>query len=391
MYKRSILYYNHIMKNFDETYSAEGKSGYAGALPETKTAARVNPGPIRRSTLAVMIAAVLLAGYWGCDSDKSGNTGENADFSGLVDIGNGRGIYLECIGTGSPTVVLISGGFEAGWIWKYALYSTDLVLDAPTDEFSASRGDIQKLGRAVFPTSGKLTRVCNYDRSNTTLGSDIEGERGGLASTPVEQPHTVEQDVADLHALLAAAKVPGPYILVAHSYGGFITELYARTYPGEVAGRVLVDVTTAFLKNTLTEEELNELGESTMMLNPANPGAERLMVLDAMDSIINAPAPPRVPVFLLSADKPGNSNPETLHLLRQIRLAHDMLAAELCAKHMKRTNSGHHIFAEQPQLVNDAIREVVEAAGNGCTSIPCEGVPPGTDPSIALPDCAPAP
>jgi len=358
---------------------------------QTEIAARVNLGPIRRNALAVVIAALLFAGFWGCDSDKSGNTDENADFSGLVDIGNGREIYLECIGSGSPTVVLISGGFEAGWIWKYAVYSTDLVLESPTDEFSASRGDIRKLGRAVFPTTGKLTRVCNYDRPNTTLGDDIKNERGGLASTPVEQPHTLEQDVADLHALLTAAKVPGPYILVAHSYGGFIAELYASTYPGEVAGRVLVDVTTVFLKDTLTEEELNELGESTIMLNPANPDAERLMVLDAMDSIINAPAPPRVPVFLLSADKPGNLNPETLHLLQQIRLAHDMLAAELCAKHMKRTNSGHHIFAEQPQLINDAIREVAEAAGNGCESIPCEGVPPKTDPSVVLPDCAPGP
>jgi len=379
------------MKNFDEVYSAEGKSGYAWLLPETKTTARANPCPMRRSALAVVIAALLFAGSWSCDSDKSGHTGENADFSGLVDIGNGRNIYLECIGSGSPTVVLISGGFEAGWIWKYALYSTDLVLESPVDEFSASRGDIQKLSRAVFPTSGKLTRVCNYDRPNTTLGNDIEGERGGLTSTPVEQPHTVEQDVADLHALLAAAKVPGPYIFVAHSYGGFIAELYARIYPGEVAGRVLVDVTTAFLKDTLTEEQLQEMGESTSALNPANPDAERLRVLDAMDSVSNAPAPPRVPVFLLSADKPGNQNPETLQLLQQIRLAHDMLAAELCAKHMKRTNSGHHIFAEQPQLVNDAIREVVEAAGNGCTSIPCEGVPPKTDPTVVLPDCAPAP
>lgn len=368
------------MKNYDEIHGTEGK-----------TTARANPNPMRRSALAVVLAALMFAGCWGCDSDKNGHTDENADFSGLVDIDSGRSIYLECIGSGSPTVVLISGGFEAGWIWKYALYSTDLVLEAPTDEFSASRGDIQKLSRAVFPTSGKLTRVCNYDRPNTTLGNDIEGERGGLSSTPVEQPHTVEQDVADLRAVLTAAKVPGPYILVAHSYGGFIAELYARTYPGEVAGRVLVDVTTAFLKNTLTEEQLEEMGESTSALNPANPDAERLRVLDAMDSVTNAPAPPRVPVFLLSADKPGNQNPETLQLLQQIRLAHDMLAAELCAKHMKRTNSGHHIFAEQPQLVNDAIREVVEAAGNGCTSIPCEGVPPKTDPSVALPDCATAP
>ena len=55
-------------------------------------------------------------------------------------------------------------------------------------------------------------------------------------------------------------------------------------------------------------------------------------ILDAMNSIMNAPAPPHPPVFLLSADKPGDLNPEILQRLQQIRLAYDMLAKQLCAK-----------------------------------------------------------
>ena len=54
---------------------------------------------------------------------------------------------------------------------------------------------------------------------------------------------------------------------------------------------------------------------------------------------------------------------------------------------MKRTTSGHYIFAEQPQLVNDCIREVVEAVRKACATIPCEGVPPRPDPAIALTAC----
>jgi pimeloyl-ACP methyl ester carboxylesterase len=50
-------------------------------------------------------------------------------------------------------------------------------------------------------------------------------------TTPRKQPHTVDLDVADLHALLAALGEPGPYVLAAHSYGGVIAMLYARTYP----------------------------------------------------------------------------------------------------------------------------------------------------------------
>jgi pimeloyl-ACP methyl ester carboxylesterase len=307
--------------------------------------------------------------------------------SGLIPV-DGRKIYLECIGSGSPTVVLISGGFEAGWIWKYALRSTDLVQELPTDEFAAGRGDAQKLERAVFPTTGGYVRVCNYDRPNTTLGDAVLEERDGRVSTPVEQPHSAAQAVADLHQLLTAARVPGPYVLVAHSYGGLIAELYARTYPATVTGRVLVDVTNVYLKDTLSPEELARLDAGVMAQNPDAPDAERLRIRDAMNSILSAPEPPRVPVFVLTADKPPDLSPATASFMQKIVQSQDMLAESLCAKHMKRTSSGHHIFAEQPQLVNDAIREVVQAARNGCTSIPCEGVPPKTDPSIALPACA---
>lgn len=359
-----------------------------------------SPDRCRISTFARGLAFAVLLAVSGGEAAAGGEADLSAGFSrhtagrlrfdGLVSV-DGRKIYLECIGSGTPTVVLISGGFEAGWIYKYALFSTDLALDSPTDDFSAGHGDARKLERAAFPNASGFARVCNYDRPNTTLGDAINEERGGKASTKVSQPHTVAQDVADLHKVLTNARVPGPYVLVAHSYGGFIAELYARTYPREVAGRVLIDVTTVFLQQTLSAEELQKLDDGVMALNPANPEAERLMILDAMSAIESAGRPPRVPVFLLSADKPGNLEPATLELLGNIRKAHDLLAADLCAKHMKKTNSGHHIFAEQPQLVNDAIREVVQAARSGCTTIPCKGVPPATDPSITLPACAATP
>ena len=47
--------------------------------------------------------------------------------------------------------------------------------------------------------------------------------------------------VEELHALLQAAEVPGPYLLAGHSLGGFFARLYAATYPDEVVGLVLVD------------------------------------------------------------------------------------------------------------------------------------------------------
>ena len=111
-------------------------------------------------------------------------------------------LFLSCSGTGSPTVILEAGYGDSGGLW------------APVQN-------------GVAP----LTRVCSYDRPNVSAG----------ASDPAPTPRTAEDQVADLHALLAAADVPGPYVLGAHSYGGLISRLYAATYPDEVVGMVLVD------------------------------------------------------------------------------------------------------------------------------------------------------
>lgn len=64
-------------------------------------------------------------------------------------------------------------------------------------------------------------------------------------------PRTIGDSVEDLHRLLAAAEVPGPYVLVAHSCGGMIGQLYARTYPDDVIGLVLVDAFAPALRELL--------------------------------------------------------------------------------------------------------------------------------------------
>src|ERR1700755_2012719 len=80
---------------------------------------------------------------------------ETSSSGGLVDIGGGRKMYLECRGTGSPTVVLVSGKGNRADIW--------------------STPDPEKPGPVVFPEVARLTRVCAYDRPGTT---------GALASEP---------------------------------------------------------------------------------------------------------------------------------------------------------------------------------------------------------------
>jgi pimeloyl-ACP methyl ester carboxylesterase len=297
--------------------------------------------------------------------DEVRSSGGQNFHAGLVDIGGSRKMYLECRGTGSPTVVLIAGGFEAGWMWTYALAPDDPVLADPDDGFSSGRGNPRKLDSAVFPSVAKFTRLCLYDRPNTTQGQNITDERNGQVSTPVPQPHLLEDDVVDLHAILIAADEPGPYVLVAHSYGGMIAELFASRYSKDVVGEVLVDVTSVYLREAFTPEEYQELVASVRVA-PAE-GIETLDLDNAIDVILAASPRPQVPAVVLAAVKGPKGMPHSRK--GELLEAQTRLAAQLGARLITDTKAGHHIYVEQPQLVNDAIREVVEAVRAGKTRL----------------------
>jgi pimeloyl-ACP methyl ester carboxylesterase len=288
-------------------------------------------------------AATALAASPSHNNSAEGNSGKNKDFAGLVDIGGGRKMYLECHGKGSPTVVLVSGFRGAHDDWTH-------VID--------SGGAPKPSGSAVFPKVSKFTRVCAYDRPGTT---SFDGTLS--PSTPVVQPTTAQDGAADLHALLRAAKEPGPYVLVAHSWGGLNVRLYASTYPEEVSGLVLLDAGSEFLQKTLTPEQwamfvqgAKELGEpETLEAADYKPSVRALRA---------APPVGEIPAFVLTSDKcfafvPGAEAEATCSAWRE---AQDLLATLLEANHITHTKSGHFIQGENPQLVIHSVRKVVEAA-----------------------------
>jgi pimeloyl-ACP methyl ester carboxylesterase len=275
------------------------------------------------------------------------NTAETPESSeskaGLVDIGGGRKIYLECRGTDSPTVVLISGTRGAHDDW------TDLI-DPKNPAGAMKAGE-----SAVFLKVSKFTQVCAYDRPGTTRNDNTVTD-----STPVRQPTTAQQGVADLHALLTAAKEPGPYVLVGHSWGGLIARLFASTYPDEVSGLVLVDPASEFLKTSLTPAQWATYIKATKKLIESN-GLEAPDHTRTLDLLHGTPKVRAMPIVVVTSDKRfdfGAGGPETWPAWRS---AQDRLAKVLNAKHVSDTNSGHAIQMEQPQLVINAIRQVVEA------------------------------
>jgi pimeloyl-ACP methyl ester carboxylesterase len=118
----------------------------------------------------------------------------------FVAIGDGRTLYMECVGSGRPAVVL-EAGFGAN---------------------TRSWEDVQ-------PEVGRGTRTCAYDRAGTGNSVAPPGVRDA------------RDEIADLRRLLARAGVAPPYVLVGHSYGGVLARVFAHLYPSETAGLVLID------------------------------------------------------------------------------------------------------------------------------------------------------
>jgi pimeloyl-ACP methyl ester carboxylesterase len=119
----------------------------------------------------------------------------------LFDVG-GYGLHLHCTGSGSPTVILQpgQGGVSSDFAW-------------------------------IAPAVAHDSTVCVYDRAGRGWSDAADGPQDG------------NQIAADLHTLLDRARVPGPYVLVGHSFGGLYVQAFAAEFPEQVAGMVLLDST----------------------------------------------------------------------------------------------------------------------------------------------------
>ncbi|HVF01233.1 MAG TPA: alpha/beta hydrolase [Rubrobacteraceae bacterium] len=279
------------------------------------------------------------------------------NFAGLVDIGEGRQMYMECSGTGSPTVVLVSGLGNAADVWS--------VTSNPENERTS-----------VFAEVSTFTRVCAYDRPSTSTAT------GPSRSTPVPQPTSAKVAAADLDAVLTASGEPGPYVLAGHSYGGPIIRLYASAHPADVAGLVLVDALSEDLPNGLTPTQQALL--EAINTPPPDTDAEVLDSQATFQQLRESPPVPPVPVIVLTADQPqltaeelaegqlpAGVDQEFADALWAAQLAAQAELAKMFhgAEHITNTNSTHYIHLDNPQLVTDSIRQVVDADREGAETV----------------------
>lgn len=273
----------------------------------------------------------------------------------LIHMGGHRQ-HIYCVGSGAPTIVLESGlaGFSLEWY--------------PLEEELAH-----------------YQRVCSYDRTGY----------GWSDYSPL--PRTADRLAEELHRLLRRAGEGPPYLLVGHSFGGYIVQDFSRRYPREVQGLVLIDASHP--------EQMQRLKLRNRVLRPVRydgrrlrtrivrswptlpahyPQAYRILALHLMSGrksaltqlselenftlsgseVLQAGPMPDIPVVVMSRGRrmwPATAAGDAKAIIWQ------QLQAELTdltphTYQIIASSSGHHIHLDQPGLVFHAIRSLANSA-----------------------------
>jgi pimeloyl-ACP methyl ester carboxylesterase len=240
-----------------------------------------------------------------------------------VDVG-GRSIYLDCRGTGSPTIVLEAGMGDgvAGW--------------APVHDGMAS-----------------VTRTCAYDRP-------------GRGSSDPRGRHTVADAADDLRGMLRIAGETPPFIVVGHSLGEVYTRVFAARYPEDVAGLVLVDGFSVDLEVDWIHPLLGSLRrEYEQRADGLRDLVASVEDLDwpASEAQLRAADLSAFPIVVLRAPRAEPRLDEATN--EQIAAAWEEAYASLSPGRVRYEiawGAGHIIQADRPDLVIAGARELVEAA-----------------------------
>jgi pimeloyl-ACP methyl ester carboxylesterase len=239
-----------------------------------------------------------------------------------IAIGGGRKVFMDCQGRGSPTVVLDAG----------------LGVDSQT-------------WLAVQAAVAPHTRVCRYDRAGLGL------------SDPGPPPRDSAAMVRELRALLQAARIEPPYVLVGASLGGLNVQLYQSLYPAEVAGMVLVDSLHPDLdreiETLLTPAQVSDRRQS---LEQTGEGV-RFQDLLASDAELRAAWKQiAIPVVVIRHGLPfeaASGFPSAAVEELWARLQHDLAARSSKGREIVALKSHHRIAESEADVVAQAIESLL--------------------------------
>lgn len=256
---------------------------------------------------------------------------------GAIDVGGYKLIY-QCFGQGSPTVIVEAGGGD--------------------------RPVVSLTWQAVTQNIQTTTRICIYDRA------------AGVRTS---------QDIAeDLHFLLDKIPVSGPYVLVAHSVGGYHARVFAHLYPEEVAGMILVDTTTTnpetmmalatayptYSPNEVSGITKDRMSEADIFVPFPTPGIDGLDFNTSAEQVRQAGSLGDLPLIVICHNvTPNDFTGVDLAVGEGYTRALLKLQADLAALSSKGVlmiakTSDHFISVQEPQIIIDAITQMVAEIRN---------------------------
>jgi len=241
----------------------------------------------------------------------------------MIDVGGYR-LRFERAGHGTPTVVMDAGLCQTLRSWD-----------------------------RIAPEVAKFTGVVTYNRAG------LEGSDAG------PRPRTSQQNVDELQKLLKTAGVPGPYVLVGHSFGGLNVRLYASEHAEQVVGMVLIDA--SYEEEYLRFAALKSGEErNSYIRHESGDNCEEVNLLESGQLVHKASLIPGIPVIVLSADPYHSKDKAVDAEWAQLQMEMQSWLARRVSKGKQTivAGSGHFIQLDQPEVVIDSILTIVNAARN---------------------------
>jgi pimeloyl-ACP methyl ester carboxylesterase len=226
---------------------------------------------------------------------------------------NGQNFHIQTSGTFGPTVVFEAGLGNDSTTWK--------MVAGPIAQFA---------------------RVVLYDRAGLGQSLPMKNKNSAI---------TAEEVATDLHTLLSAADIRPPFILVGHSLGGLYLQMFARMYPGDVTGAILLDSASPDAPSELKTRAQLEPGTAAYLEQEGIPESNK--------QVANGRPFPNVPLTIIAATDHGPYFKKWEPTL--MRLQQQLARLSPQATLVVASGSGHDVQIDRPETVIDAVRRMAQA------------------------------
>jgi pimeloyl-ACP methyl ester carboxylesterase len=210
--------------------------------------------------------------------------------------------------------------------------------------FESGYGALMSNWEPIFGSLRKVTRVFAYDRP------------GYGSSTQEQAPTTARQLAEQLHENLVSTGHPPPYVLVGHSAGGLYVNVFARVFPEDVAGVVLIDSSHPMQFEYMRQEQPDRYTDFLEFIADGEPAYEGSILKSIHTEFASIEPFPDVPLLVLAPETVASDE----YLEQSSEYQKDLANMSMSVTHRVVEGSGHWIHTDQPQIVIEEIKGLLD-------------------------------